>query len=60
MFQIAIGMGTDELAPEVFIGVDFRVDYGGGDRRFRFDGQRVSTLMKISGANSSVPMPIVT
>ena len=24
MFQVAIGVGTDELAPEMFIGVDFR------------------------------------
>jgi len=34
-------MGTDELAPEMFIGVDC----GGGHRRFRFDGQRASTLV---------------
>ena len=45
MFQIAIGVGTDELAPEMFVGVDFGVDYGGGDRRVRFGGQRVPALV---------------
>ena len=44
-------MGTDDLAPEMFIGVDFWVDYGGGgghggrDRRFRLDGQCGSALV---------------
>ena len=51
MFQVAVGVGTDELAPEMFIGVDFGVDYGGGgghggsDRRFRLDGQCGSALV---------------
>ena len=44
-------MGTDDLAPEMFIGVDFGLDYGGGgghggrDRRFRLDGQCGSALV---------------
>jgi len=41
MFQVAIGVGTDELAPEIFIGVD----YGDGDRCFRLGGKRVSALV---------------
>jgi hypothetical protein len=41
MFQVAIGVGTDELAPEMFISVD----YGGGERCFRLDGKRVSALV---------------
>lgn len=41
VFQIVIGVGADELAPEMFIGVD----HGGGDRWFRLDGQRVSALV---------------
>ena len=38
MFQVAIGVRTDELAPEIFISVD----YGGGEQCFRLDGKRVS------------------
>ena len=45
MFQVAIGVGADELAPEMFIGVDFRVGDGGGDRWFWFDGKRTSALV---------------
>ena len=45
MFQIAIGVGADELAPKMFIGVDFRVGDGGGDRWLRFDGKRISALV---------------
>ena len=45
MFQILVGMGADELAPEVFFGLDFGVDYGGGGRWFRFDSQHLSTLV---------------
>ena len=44
MLQIAIGVGTDELAPEMFIGVDYG-GRGGGNRRFRLDGQRVAALV---------------
>lgn len=45
MYEIAIGVGADELVPEMFIGVDFRLDPGDGDRRFRFGGQRVPALV---------------
>jgi hypothetical protein len=41
MFQVAIGVGTDELAPEMFIGVG----HGSGDRWFRLDGKRASALV---------------
>ena len=42
MFQIAIGVRTDELAPEMFIGVRSRGWRTGG---FRLDGQRASALV---------------
>ncbi len=45
MFQILIGVGADELAPEMFIRVDFRVGGGGGDWWFWFDGQQLSALV---------------
>src|SRR6476660_8892800 len=44
MLQIAIGVGADELAPEMFICVDHG-DHRGGDRCFRLDGQRVAALI---------------
>ena len=40
MCEIAIGVGADELAPEMFIGMDFGLDPGGGDRRFRRLGKK--------------------
>ncbi len=47
MFQIAIGVWTDELAPEMFIGVDDGSGGGHGsrDRLFRLDGQCGSALV---------------
>ena len=41
MFQIAIGVGADELAPVMFVGMGFGLDPGSGDRRFRFGSQLV-------------------
>src|SRR6185503_16251322 len=44
MLQIAIGVGADELAPEMFICVDHG-DHRGGNWCFRLDGQRVAALI---------------
>jgi len=41
MSQVTIGVGADELTPEVFIAV-WR---DGGDGRFRLRGKRISTLV---------------
>ena len=45
MYEVAISVGADELAPEMFIGMGFRLDPGGGDRRFWFCGKRAPTLV---------------
>lgn len=45
MCQITIGIGADELAPEMFIGMGFGLDPGGGNRRFWFCGKRAPTLV---------------